>query len=194
MNQFIHAYALAQAKADLAPFDYEPGPLGPQEAEVKVAYCGICNSDLEIMDNHWGVTRFPLVPGHEVIGEVAAVGAEVRTLRVGQRVGVGWQSGSCLECRYCRRGQEHLCTTQEAYEQTIVGRHGGWADRVRCQARWAVPIPDGLDPATAGPLMCAGTTVWSPLRHQGVTAGMQTAVVGIGGLGHLAVQFLAKMG
>ncbi len=190
----IHAYAVHDPKKDLQPFEYEPKALGELEVEVKVQYCGVCHSDLEMIDNGWGMTTYPLVPGHEAIGEVVAIGNGVHSLRVGQRVGVGWGSGSCLDCRYCRRGKEHLCITKDRAESTIVGRHGAWADRVRCQARWAVPIPDGLDPATAGPLMCAGTTVWSPIRHQNVRAGMQTAVIGVGGLGHLALQFLARMG
>ena len=144
------------------------------------------------IDNDWGISKYPLVPGHEVIGEVTAVGEQVTEIKVGQRVGVGWQSGSCHVCRYCHRGKEHLCLNDP--EQTIVGRFGGWADSIRCQERFAVPISDGLDPSLAGPLMCAGTTVWSPMTYYGVQPGMKTAVLGVGGLGHLAVQFLSKFG
>lgn len=116
-----------------------------------------------MIDNDWGMSTYPLVPGHEVIGEVAALGQQVRDIKVGQRVGVGWQSGSCQVCRYCHRGKEHLCLNDP--EQTIVGRYGGWADSVRAQADFTVPIPEGLNPAIAGPLMCAGTTVWSSITH-----------------------------
>ncbi len=188
----IQGYAVMSAESELKPFEYDPKPLGPLEVEVRVQYCGVCHSDLAIIDNDWGTSTYPVVPGHEVIGEVTAVGQQVNDIKVGQRVGVGWQAGSCQVCHYCRRGKEHLCVNEQ--EQTIVGRHGGWADYVRSQARFAVPIPDSLDPSIAGPLMCAGTTVWTPMTHYNVRPGMKTAVLGVGGLGHLAVQFLAKFG
>ncbi|MGH2415288.1 MAG: NAD(P)-dependent alcohol dehydrogenase [Microcystaceae cyanobacterium] len=188
----INAYAAMSAKSELVPFEYDAQPLGSQEVEVRVQYCGVCHSDLGMIDNDWGTSTYPLVPGHEVIGEVTSIGQQVTELKVGQRVGVGWQSGSCQVCPYCRRGKEHLCVIHQ--EETIVGRHGGWADSVRAQARFTVPIPDNLDSAIAGPLMCAGTTVWTPMTHYGVRPGMKTAVLGVGGLGHLAVQFLAKFG
>ena len=188
----VQAYAVMSPKSQLEPFEYDPQPLGALEVEVRVQYCGVCHSDLGMIDNDWGMSQYPLVPGHEVIGEVTSLGEQVKDLKVGQRVGVGWQSGSCQTCRYCRRGKEHLCVVDQ--QETIVGRHGGWADSVRAQARFTVPIPDKLDPSIAGPLMCAGTTVWTPMTHYGVSAGMKTAVLGVGGLGHLAVQFLAKFG
>jgi uncharacterized zinc-type alcohol dehydrogenase-like protein len=187
----VKAYAAKAAKGRLEPFEYEPGPLGPHEVEVRVDYCGICHSDLAMIDNDWGWSRYPLVPGHEVIGTVAAVGSDVDEPKVGQRVGVGWHCGSCGHCEWCSRGLESFCAEDRA---TIVGHHGGWAESVRCKAEFAVPIPDALDPAVAGPLMCAGTTVFTPMDHFGVAPWMRTAVVGIGGLGHLAVQFLAAFG
>lgn len=188
----VQAYAAMSSKSELVPFEYDAQPMNPQDVEVRVQYCGICHSDLAMIDNDWGMSQYPLVPGHEVVGEITAVGAQVKELKVGQRVGVGWQSGSCHICRYCHHGKEHLCINQPEY--TIVGRYGGWADYVRVQADFAVPIPDKLDLAIAGPLMCAGTTVWTPMMHFGVRPGMKTAVLGVGGLGHLAVQFLAKFG
>lgn len=188
----VQAYAVMSPKSELVPFEYDAQPMNPQDVEVRVQYCGVCHSDLAMIDNDWGMSQYPLVPGHEVVGEVTAVGAQVKDLKVGQRVGVGWQSGSCHICRYCHHGKEHLCINQPEY--TIVGRYGGWADYVRVQADFAVPIPDKLDLAIAGPLMCAGTTVWTPMMHFGVRPGMKTAVLGVGGLGHLAVQFLAKFG
>ena len=188
----IHAYAVHSPKSELKPFEYEPGPLGPDEVEISVTHCGICHSDLEMIDNNWGMTTYPLVPGHEVVGTIAAVGPEVHGRRVGERVGLGWSSGSCLNCRYCLSGREHLCGVRP--EGTIVGRPGGFADRVRCQARWAIPVPDGIASEVAGPMFCGGTTVWTPMLHYGVTPTMKTAVVGVGGLGHMAVQMLAKYG
>ncbi len=187
----VKAYAARAAKGRLEPFEYEPGPLGPHEVEVRVESCGICHSDVGMIDNDFGFSTYPLVPGHEVIGTIAAVGSQVDAARAGQRVGVGWHCGSCGHCEWCSRGLESFCAKDE---WTIVGRHGGWAESVRCQDKFAVPIPDALESSVAGPLMCAGTTVFTPMLHFGVTPWMRTAVVGIGGLGHLAVQFLAAFG
>ena len=190
----IQGYACKEQGGKLESFEYEPGKLAADEVEVEVEYCGICHSDIAMMDNDWGMSNYPFVPGHEAIGKIVAVGDLVSQERIGQRVGVGWQSASCNHCKNCGVGKEGLCLNEEEVGQTIIGRNGAWANRVRSQAKWAIPIPDGLDPFLAGPLMCAGTTVWSPIRHNNVRAGMETAVLGVGGLGHLAVQFLAKMG
>jgi uncharacterized zinc-type alcohol dehydrogenase-like protein len=187
----IHAYATKGPKQALSPFEYDPGPLGDKEVEVAVTHCGICHSDMSMADNEWHFTTYPLVPGHEAVGTVAAVGKSVTTHKVGQRVGVGWLCGACGSCEWCARGKDHLCAQQRA---TIIGHHGGFADRVRSDAMYAIPIPDALSSAEAAPLMCAGSTVFSPLLHQDVRAGMKAAVVGIGGLGHLAIQYLAKFG
>ncbi len=187
----IKAYAAKGPKQALEPFEYEPGPLGPHEVEVKVGHCGICHSDLAMIDDDWGFSAYPLVPGHEVIGTVAAVGSDVDLVQVGQRVGVGWSCGSCGRCEWCLRGLESLCGKNQG---VIVHHHGGWAESVRAQAKFAVPIPDALDSAVAGPLMCAGSTVFTPMARFGVKPTMRAAVVGIGGLGHLAVQFLAAFG
>ena len=190
----IQGYACKEHGGQLESFEYDPGELAADEVEVEVEYCGICHSDLSMIDNEWGMSSYPFIPGHEAIGKIIGVGAQVSQDRIGQRVGVGWQSGSCNRCKNCGVGKEGLCLNEGEVGQTIVGRNGAWAERVRSQARWAIPIPDSLDPSLTGPLMCAGTTVWSPIRHHGVRPGMETAVLGVGGLGHLAVQFLAKMG
>ncbi len=187
----VKAYAARGPKQPLEPFEYEPGPLGPDEVEVKVSHCGICHSDLAMIDNDWGFSAYPLVPGHEVIGTVAAVGSDVDALEVGRRVGVGWSCNSCGRCEWCVKGLETFCAGNQG---TIVHHHGGWAESVRAHWKFAVPIPDGLESSVAGPLMCAGSTVFAPMIHYGVTPTMKTAVVGIGGLGHLAVQFLAAFG
>ncbi len=187
----IKAYAATAAKQPLKPFEFDPGPLGEHEVEVAVTHCGICHSDVSMIDNDWGMASYPLVPGHEVVGSVAAVGRGVTHLKAGQRVGVGWLCGACGACEWCARGKDHLCAKQQA---TIISHHGGYADRVRSAARFVIPIPDGLESAEAAPLMCAGATVYSPLVHQGVRAWMKAAVIGIGGLGHLAIQYLAKFG
>lgn len=187
----INAYAVKAPKGPLEPFTYEPGALGKNEVEVAVTHCGICHSDQSMIDNEWGISAYPLVPGHEVIGTVAAKGEAVEGLEIGQRVGLGWQCGSCGHCEYCRSAREHLCAQEAA---TIVHHHGGFADRVRAVAEFVVAIPDALPSAEAAPLLCAGNTVFTPMIRHGVNGSTRAAVVGIGGLGHLAVQFLAKAG
>jgi uncharacterized zinc-type alcohol dehydrogenase-like protein len=142
------------------PWITTPVPLPEQAVEVQVEYCGICHSDLSMVNNEWGISQYPLVPGHEVVGVVAAVGAQVTTLQVGQRVGLGWFSHSCMHCEWCMSGEHNLCPTAE---QTIVGRYGGFADRVRAHPEWLVPLPETLDPAQAGPLFCGGITVFNPI-------------------------------
>ena len=148
----VKAYAAKGPKQALEPFEYEAGPLGPHKVDVRVSHCGICHSDVAMIDNDWGLSAYPLVPGHEVIGTVAAVGSDVDGIKVGRRVGVGWQSGSCGHCEWCVRGHENLCAENQG---TIVHRPGGWAESVRVHWKFAVPMPEALDSAVAGPLMCA---------------------------------------
>ena len=187
----IHAYAAHQAGGKLEPFEYDPGPLKPGQIEIDVAYCGICHSDLAMLDNEWQWSQYPFVPGHEAAGVVAAVGDGVSNLQVGQRVGLGWMAGSCMACRQCMSGDHNLCASSE---QTIVGRYGAFADKVRCQAPWALPLPEALDWSKAGPLFCGGITVFNPIVQFGVKPTDRVGVIGIGGLGHLALQFLNKWG
>ncbi len=187
----ISALASSSAGAPLEPFSYDPGPLGDEQVEIDVLFCGICHSDLSMAHNEWGFTRYPFVPGHEAIGVVSALGAHAKSLRLGQTVGLGWNAGSCLHCRPCLSGNQGLC---QSLEQTIVNRHGAFATKVRCHWAWAIPIPDGVDPATAGPLLCGGITVFNPLLLHGVRPTDRAGVVGIGGLGHLALKFLNKWG
>jgi len=187
----VKAYAVMQAGGRFAPFEYEAGALGREHVEIQVRYCGVCHSDLSMLDNEWGFSQYPLVPGHEVIGTVAAVGEGVTTLQPGQTVGLGWYSRSCMTCHECMSGDHNLCTTAEA---TIIGRHGGFADKVRAHASWVAPLPDGLDPAEAGPLLCGGITVFNPIVRNGIRATDRVGVVGIGGLGHMALRFLHAWG
>ena len=187
----IHAYAAEKAGGPLQPFEYDPGPLHAEQVEIAVEHCGICHSDLSMLDNEWGRTVYPFVPGHEIVGKVTAVGSQAKGLRVGQRVGVGWFTGSCMHCRQCVGGDQHLCGSTE---ETIVGRHGGFADKVRAHWNWAFPLPEGLDAAAAGPLFCGGITVFNPILLAGVKPTDRVGVVGIGGLGHLALKFLRAWG
>ena len=187
----INAYAALEAKARLTPWQYEPGPLGQHDVEIDVDYCGICHSDLSMIDNEWGMSAYPLVAGHEVVGRIAAVGDAVSHLKPGQIVGLGWHSNFCQVCGSCGSGDHNLCAGAEG---TIVHRHGGFADKVRANARAVVPLPDGMDAKTAGPLFCGGITVFNPMVQFDVKPTDKVAVIGIGGLGHLGLQFLKAWG
>ncbi len=187
----IQAYAARSAGEKLEPFDYDPGALKDEEIEIDVEYCGICHSDLSMLKNDWGISQYPLVPGHEVVGTVAAVGDRVSMVKLGQRVGLGWNSHSCMHCEWCMSGDHNLCVTLEA---TIVGRHGGFANKVRAHQEWAVPLPEGIDPAKAGPLFCGGITVFNPIVQFDVQPTSRVGVIGIGGLGHMALRFLNAWG
>jgi uncharacterized zinc-type alcohol dehydrogenase-like protein len=186
----FHAYAAHAKKGPLVPFVYDPSPLGPHDVEIRVTHCGICHSDVHLVDGDWGVGTYPMVPGHEIVGTVAAAGPEVRHLQVGQRVGVGWQRGACLSCELCNAGDENLCAQSE---DTCVDDYGGFADRIRVDGRFAFALPDSLASEAAAPLLCGGVTVYAPLRRW-VRPPMRVGVVGIGGLGHLALQFARAMG
>ena len=187
----IQGLAVHAAGAELLPFRYDPGELGIQEVEIGITHCGICHSDLHLISNDWGMSQYPFIPGHEIIGSVTAVGSQVRSLKTGQRVGLGWQSNSCGVCEWCTRGLENLCPSSEA---TCVHRHGGYASRVRANARFVVPIPDALPSEQAAPLLCGGITVYNPMRDNGINPTSRVGVVGIGGLGHLAIQFARVFG
>lgn len=191
MNSPIKAYAATSKGGKLQAFEYDPGPLGDEQVEIGVEYCGLCHSDLSMIDDEWGMTVYPLVPGHEVVGRVVAVGSAAKGVQVGQRVGLGWCSGSCMACPQCLSGNHNLCQTVES---TIVKRHGGFADRVRCHWVWAVPIPETLEAKSSGPLFCGGITVFNPIVECAVQPTDRVGVIGIGGLGHMALQFLNKWG
>lgn len=194
MNETIHAYAAPAKGEKLKPFEFNPGPVRDEQVEIAVEYCGLCHSDLSMYRNEFGMTVYPFVPGHEVVGKIASVGDHVTTHKVGQRVGLGWFSGSCMSCSQCLSGDHNLCTNPDRYEQTIVHRHGGFADRVRCHWVWATPLPDAVDFAKAGPLFCGGVTVFNPIVQFDVKPTDRVGVIGIGGLGHMALAFLNKWG
>lgn len=187
----IKAYAATSAKGAFQPFEFDPGDLKPEDVEIKVSHCGICHSDLSMLNDDWGMSAFPFVGGHEVTGTVVALGSEAKGLKVGQRVGLGWTAFSCQYCPQCIAGDQHLCATNQG---TIVGRHGGFADRVRAQWPWVRPLPDGLDMSKVGPLLCGGITVFAPLLVHNILPTSRVGVIGIGGLGHMALQFASKWG
>lgn len=187
----IHGFAVHAAGAHLLPYKYEPGELQENEVEIKISHCGVCHSDVHLIDNDWGFSKFPFIPGHEIVGTVAATGSNVRDLTIGDRVGVGWQADSCGICEWCRQGDEHLCAKSQP---TCVGRNGGYADRIRVNSRFAIPVPAVLESENVAPLLCAGITVYSPLRNHGVRPSSRVGVIGIGGLGHLGLQFAKAFG
>ncbi len=187
----IRAWAARAPGEPLQRFDFDPGPLGTEDVEIAVEYCGICHSDVSMLDNEWDMTNYPFVPGHEAIGRVVAIGEDVKGMKVGQRVGVGWNASSCAQCRTCLSGNQHLCADVQG---TIVGRHGAFADRLRVNWLWAVPLPDAVEASSAGPLLCGGVTVFYPLLLNDLKPTARVGVVGIGGLGHMALQFLNAWG
>lgn len=185
----IRSYAALEPGQPLQPYDYDAGELKAHEVEVKVEYCGVCHSDLSMIDNEWGGAKYPLIAGHEVIGTITQLGSEARGLKVGQRVGIGWTADSCQHCDCCIGGKQVLC--QNGTTATIVGHAGGFAETVRAGWQWVIPVPDDLNPEVAGPLLCGGITVFDPLLRHNIQGVHKVGVIGIGGLGHIAIK-LAK--
>jgi alcohol/geraniol dehydrogenase (NADP+) len=191
MGHKIKALAAREPRGKLEPFAFNPGELRPEQVEIKVSHCGVCHSDLSMRDNEWQMTVYPFVPGHEAVGKIVAIGDQVKNLKIGDKVGLGWFSESDMTCPQCLSGDQNLCRTAE---RTIVGRPGAFADRVRCHWGWAVQLPDSIDVSNAGPLFCGGISVFNPIVQYDVKATDKVGVIGIGGLGHLALQFLNKWG
>lgn len=189
----FNSYAAMQAGEALQPYEYDPGPLAAEDVEVEVEYCGVCHSDLSMIDNEWGGSTYPLIAGHEVIGRVKALGdsAKNKGLSIGQRVGIGWTAKSCQHCDACINGEQVNCRVNNV---STINNHGGFASHLRANWQWAIPLPEGLDPATAGPLLCGGITVFKPLLMHNITATSRVGVIGIGGLGHMAIKLLRALG
>ncbi|MEB3754477.1 NADPH-dependent aldehyde reductase Ahr [Acinetobacter sp. MD2(2019)] len=188
----IRGYAALDKAQALVPHSFDAGELQPHQIEVKVEYCGLCHSDISMIDNDWGVSQYPLIAGHEVIGTIVRLGSEAKGLKLGQRVGIGWTAESCQACDYCIGGQQVLCTGEQ--KATIIGHAGGFADKIRAGWQWAIPLPDDLDPESAGPLLCGGITVFDPLLKHQIQARHHVGVIGIGGLGHMAIKLLKAWG
>lgn len=184
------AFAAMEAGGALEPYEYDPGTIKHNDVEIAVSACGLCHSDLSMINNDWRGSRYPLIAGHEAVGVVTDIGAGVTHLKVGQTVGVGWNSQSCMHCSPCLSGSQQRC---RELVTTIAG-YGGFADRIRVQDIWAVPLPEGMDAKSAGPLFCGGITVFAPLLDFDIKPTDRIGVIGIGGLGHLAVQFARAWG
>lgn len=187
----IKAYAAFEQGGELLPFEYDPGTLQDNQVEIEVEYCGLCHSDLSMLNNEWGITQYPFVPGHEIIGKVIDAGSRVKSLKVGQTVGLGWHSGYCMNCPSCHNGDHNLCNLVQG---TVIGRHGGFANKVRAEENSIIPLPEGLDESLVAPLFCAGVTVFNPLMEFDIKPTDTVGIIGIGGLGHLALQFIRAWG
>jgi alcohol dehydrogenase (NADP+) len=196
----VKAWATPSPKSPLAPFEIPRREPGRHDVELDLAFCGVCHSDLHQARDEWGGAVFPMVPGHEIVGRVTRVGADVKKLRAGELAGVGCLVDSCRTCRSCERDLEQFCEKGAAftYNGTEMDRktptYGGYSSRIVVDERFALRIPANLDLAGAAPLLCAGITTWSPLRHWGTKAGDRVGVVGLGGLGHMAVKLAASLG
>jgi uncharacterized zinc-type alcohol dehydrogenase-like protein len=194
------AYAAASAKSPLAPYSIERRQPGPNDVLIDILYCGVCHSDIHQARGEWGQSSFPMVPGHEIVGRVKQVGERVGKFKVGDLAGVGCFVDSCRECDPCRRGLEQFCEkgTAFTYNSTEMDRrtptYGGYSTQIVVAERFSLEIPAGLDPAGAAPLLCAGITTYSPLHQWNCKKGDRVAVVGLGGLGHMAVKLAASMG
>jgi uncharacterized zinc-type alcohol dehydrogenase-like protein len=201
----IPSMAAMEAKAKVEEYKYPPKPLAKFDADIRVTYTGVCATDLHMIDDDWGLSRYPLVPGHEVVGHVIAVGSDVEYLKVGDVVGLGALAQACGECEFCQDGIDNLCPHRKFtyFENTVdeTGEHvhhGGFSAYLRTDSRFLFKIPAGYEEKYVGPLMCGGLTVAAPLyEYAGQTwdlTGKRLGIVGIGGLGHMAIQFAAKMG
>src|SRR6266478_2155249 len=184
------AWVAKAAKQPMVLETVDLGPLGAEDVEVAVEHCGLCHSDLSVLNNDWGISQYPAILGHEVTGRITAIGPNTKGLAVGQRVGVGWFSGSDMHCRQCMSGNHHLCPQAQA---TIIGHRGGFATHIRAHWAWTIPLPEKLSFADAGPLLCGGITVFSPLAMHAKPTD-RVGIIGIGGLGHMAVKFAAAYG
>lgn len=195
----IKAYAAQSAAAELAPFAIQRRELRADDVALEILYCGVCHTDVHLVDNDWGVSKYPMVPGHEIVGRVSAVGSAVTKHRVGDLVGVGYMGDACRSCSACHSGLEQFCAQMvPTFNGTDLhdksNTLGGYAERIVVSDRFVVSVPDGLDPAAAAPLLCAGITSYSPLRRFGVQPGMRVGVLGMGGLGHIGVKFAKALG
>ncbi|OJH42390.1 NAD(P)-dependent alcohol dehydrogenase [Cystobacter ferrugineus] len=195
----VQAYAAPSAKAPLAPFSFERREPGPHDVLIDILFCGVCHSDIHTVRDEWGKAMYPLVPGHEIVGKVAQVGKSVTRYKVGDSVGVGCFVDSCRECTNCQAGEEQYCDrgmvgTYNAKDRQGTVTQGGYSTRITVNEQYVLRIPDNLPLDRAAPLLCAGITTYSPLRHFGVKAGDKVAVVGLGGLGHMGVKLAKEMG
>jgi alcohol dehydrogenase (NADP+) len=200
MPMNVQGYAAHSATTDLVPHQFERRSPRPDDVVIGILYCGVCHSDLHSARNDWEGSVYPIVPGHEIIGRVIEVGKDVTRFKTGDRVGVGCLVDSCHQCPSCEHGEEQYCASTPVFTYNSVDRfdgrptYGGYSDKIVVSDKFVLRIPDGIDMKAAAPLLCAGITTWSPLRHWKVAKGSTVAVIGLGGLGHMALKFARCMG
>jgi uncharacterized zinc-type alcohol dehydrogenase-like protein len=200
VKKITNAYAAQAPDSGLAPWHYEPRELRPDDVSIEILYCGVCHTDIHFVENDWGMTIYPVVPGHEIIGRVIDVGTEVNKYKPGDLVGMGCLVDSCRECSSCEKGLEQYCLNGMTMTYGGIDRHdgkityGGYSEGIVASQDYVLRLPEGLDPATAAPILCAGITTYSPLKHVGVKPGDKVGVAGMGGLGHMGIKFAKAMG
>jgi uncharacterized zinc-type alcohol dehydrogenase-like protein len=187
----IKAYAAMSKGSSLELYEYEAEPLKPNEVRIKVESCGICHSDISAIDGSWGISKYPMVAGHEVIGEIIGTGSNVSLHKIGDRVGLGWHSGYCNDCVQCDAGDHNFCSSTK---KTVFSQHGGFAEQVTADQVSVIPIPTGVKHEDAGPLLCGGITVFTPIVEFNINKNHKVGIIGIGGLGHLALKFYKALG
>ncbi len=200
MNNEILGYAVPSANSDLIPYSFTRRVPRADDVVIEILYCGICHTDIHYVKNDWGRSIFPLVPGHEIIGRVIDVGENVTLFKPGDNVGVGCMVDSCQHCTSCKEGLEQYCEEGPTYTYSSRDRqdntvtYGGYSEKILVSEKFVLRIPDGLDLKGAAPLLCAGITTWSPLQHWGVEKGTNVGVIGLGGLGHMAIKLAKGLG
>lgn len=196
----VTGYAAPSAKAQLSPYKFTRRDPRSNDVVIEILYCGICHTDLHYVQNDWGRSTYPLVPGHEIIGRVISVGSNVTLFKPGDNVGVGCMVDSCQKCEPCKQGQEQYCEKAPTFTYNSIDRHdqmktfGGYSEKIVVPENFVLRIPKDLDLKSAGPLLCAGITTWSPLRHWRIGKGSNVGVIGLGGLGHMALKLAKGLG
>jgi uncharacterized zinc-type alcohol dehydrogenase-like protein len=194
------SYAAQKAGDTLAPFDFERRNPGPHDVEIDILYCGVCHTDIHFINNDWGISIYPMVPGHEIIGKVVSVGEHVKKLKPGDTAGVGCLVDSCRDCEYCNEGLEQHCANGATYTYSVYERdgktiaQGGYSSKIVVDERFVLKVDEKLPPEKAAPLLCAGITTYSPLKQWNVGKGHKLAIIGLGGLGHMAIKFGVAFG
>ena len=198
--QSTSSFAAQSPTSPLAPHQIDRRDVGPKDVQIAIEFCGVCHTDIHYSKNDWGGSVYPVVPGHEIVGKVTALGSEVSHLRVGQRVAVGCFVDSCHTCSSCKADLEQYClngftaTYNSASKDPGGVTYGGYSKSIVVDRHFVLTVPEGLDPAGAAPLLCAGITTYSPLKHWGIKPGMTVGIIGLGGLGHMGVKLAHAMG
>ncbi|MGY5859151.1 MAG: NAD(P)-dependent alcohol dehydrogenase [Candidatus Thorarchaeota archaeon] len=188
----VKGYASKSVGKPLELFTYEQPKLGEHDVRVSVTHCGVCHTDIHAVEDYYGITAFPFVPGHEIVGYITEVGSAVTGLKEGDRVGIGWQGRACMKCKWCLQGEEHLC--MDIVEAGSWVPYGGFSSSVLVDNRFAYPLPDVLPSEVAAVLVCAGVAVYAPLKSYAKQLSQKIGIIGVGGLGHLAIQFAKALG